>query len=326
MYKILTNSAMPESIREMVAREHLLIGPAAGEPDYDDDTMLRLIADADALLVLKVRKVKNEWLDAASRLKVVGCVSVGFDNVDVAYAAQKHIAVVHTPNAVREATAEMAIALMLSVTRGVTQYHNELKETLRCSVPHWFFDRGMMVYGKTLGIVGCGRVGKAVATRAQGLGMDVVYYDPFRMDLEQELALHLRYMELEDVLRHSDVVSIHMPYMPSTHHLMNDRTFALMKPTAYFLNTARGPIVEEAALARALKNGVIRGAALDVFEFEPEVTKELAEQDNVVMAPHVGTMLLEVRRDMVEESLSGIRAVLSGGHPVNLVPSSIVLP
>ncbi len=319
MFTILTNSRMPEDIITELEREFRLISPP-DDTDFTDDEMLALVKDADAILCLRVRKILPEWLDNAPRLKVIGNVAVGYDNIDVPYAKANNVAVVNTPKAVLEATAEHAIALLLSVARGIVRYHKELEQSLQCGVP-FFFDRDMLIYGKTLGIIGCGRVGKAVAAKARGLGMKAVYYDPFRMKPQDEEALGLTYLPFDEVLRAGDVISIHMPYTKDTHHLIDAAAFSKMRKSAYFINTARGPIVDEAALVAALKNGAIRGAALDVFEFEPAVSPELARLDNVVIVPHVGTMLLEVRKDMVNEAISGIRAVINGEIPVNLVKS-----
>jgi glyoxylate reductase len=214
---------------------------------------------------------------------------------------------------------------MLCVARGLARYHHELTPSLGCSAPSWFHDADTMLYGKTLSVIGCGRVGKAVARKAQGLGMHIVYYDPYRLDKAREQALGLRFAPFEEALGAGDVVSIHMPYTPQTHHLINDAAFARMRPSAYFINTARGPIVEEAALVRALSDNRIRGAALDVFEREPAVSPELAALGNVVLTPHVGTMILETRLAMVREALFGIRAVLSGNKPTNLVAGELTL-
>ncbi|MDR2434855.1 MAG: hypothetical protein LBD47_09845 [Treponema sp.] len=317
MRKIVANSRMPESIITELEKEFYLIIPP-GTDDFTDDEMLELVKDADAVLCLRLRKVMNEWIDNAERLKVIGNVAVGFDNIDVAYAMQKKVAVVNTPEMVREVTAELAVTLMLSMSRGIVRHHMELSKSLRCSTP-FFLDKDMLVYGKTLGIIGCGRIGKAVAAKAQGLGMKTVYYDPFRLKPEDEKALGLTYMPFEELLASGDIISIHMPYTTETYHLMNEKTFALMKPSAYFINTARGPIVDEASLIRALKNKVISGAALDVYEFEPSVPMELAALENLIIVPHVGTLTLESRTAMVAEAVSGIRAVLCGEIPKNLV-------
>jgi glyoxylate reductase len=317
MHKIVANSRMPESIIKELEKEFNLISPP-GTDDFTDAEMLGLVKDADAVLCLRLRKVMNEWIDNAARLKVIGNVAVGFDNIDVTYAAQKKVVVVNTPEMVREATAELAVTLMLSVSRGIVRHHTELSKSLRCFTP-FFLDKDMLVYGKTLGIIGCGRIGKTVAHKAQGLGMKTMYYDPFRLKPEDEKALGLVYMPFEKLLVNGDIISIHMPYTTETYHLMNEKTFALMKPSAYFINTARGPIVDEASLIRALKNKVISGAALDVYEFEPSVSMELATLENVIIVPHVGTLTLESRTAMVAEAVSGIRAVLCGETPKNLV-------
>lgn len=320
MYRLLINSQMPVSLTEEIGREFELIIPP-GDADFTDEEMLEQAKTADAMLCLKLRKVHNAWIDAGTRLRVIGNAAVGTDNIDVAYAASKGIAVVNTPIAVQEPTAELAISIMLAITRGIARYHTTLKKTLRCGMP-FFYDRDMSVCGKTLGIIGCGRIGKAVARKAQGLGMRVVYFNTHRLKAEDEAALNLTYLPFEELLKTSDVVSLHLPFTSQTHHLINESTLALMKPGAYLINAARGPIVDEAALIRALNNNAIRGAALDVYEFEPVVSEEFAQMDNVVIVPHIGTTVLEARCDMVREALSGIREVLNGNTPSNLVKLS----
>lgn len=320
MYRLLINSQIPVSLKEEFAKEFELIIPP-GDADFTDDEMQELVKSADAMLCLKLRKVHNTWIDAGTRLRVIGNVAVGTDNINVAYAASKGIAVVNTPISVQEPTAELAISIMLAITRGIARYHTELKKTLRCGMP-FFYDRDMSVYGKTLGIIGCGRIGKAVARKAQGLGMRVVYYKTNRLTQEEEAALNLTYLPFEELLKTSDVVSLHLPFTPASHHLINDRTLALMMPGAYLINAARGPIVDEAALIRALNNKTIRGAALDVYEFEPVVSEEFTQMDNVVIVPHIGTTVLEARCDMAREALSGIREVLNGNTPSNIVKLS----
>lgn len=320
MYKLLINSQMPEILKEEIAKEFELVIPQ-GDADFTDEEMLEHIKTADAMLCLKLRKVHNTWIDAAARLRVIGNVAVGTDNIDVAYAASKGVAVVNTPVAVREPTAELAISIMLAITRGIVRYHTDLKKSLRCGMP-FFYDRDMSVYGKTLGIIGCGRIGKAVARKALGLGMRVVYFKTTRLTPEEEASLNLTYLPFEELLKTSDVVSLHLPLTPATRHMINDTTLALMKPGAYLINAARGPIVDEAALIRALNNKTIRGAALDVYEFEPVVSEEFAQMDNVVIVPHIGTTVLEARCDMAREALSGVREVLSGNTPSNIVKPS----
>ena len=197
-------------------------------------------------------------------------------------------------------------------------YDRELRQTRVCR-PAMFFDRDMFLYGKTIGILGYGRIGQAMARRAKGIGMKVMYYDPFRKAAEVEAELDAKYASFEEVLKTADVVSCHMPYTPENHHIMNLEAFRMMKRTAYFVNAARGPIMCEADLVTALKTGLIKGAATDVFEKEPGVSAELAEIENVVITPHIGSNVLEARENMVHEALDGIVAVLNNSPCHNIV-------
>ena len=189
----------------------------------------------------------------------------------------------------------------------------------RTCKPDMFLDRDIFLYGKTIGIIGYGRIGQAVGRKAQGVGMKVMYYDPFRKTPEEEERLGATYGKFEEVLAKADVISCHMPYTKENHHIFNLETFKKMKPTAYFVNAARGPVMCEADLVTALKEKVIRGAATDVFEFEPGVSEELAKIENVVITPHIGSNVLEARKNMVHEALDGVDSILHGGFPVNVV-------
>jgi len=178
---------------------------------------------------------------------------------------------------------------------------------------------GSDVYGKTLGIIGFGRIGRAVARRAKGFEMRVLYYDIERAPEEVERELNAQYVDLEALLKEADYISIHAPLTPETHHMIGERELKMMKPTAYLINTARGPIVDERALVRALKEGWIAGAALDVYENEPELTPGLAELPNVVLAPHIGSASAETRTKMAEMAVSNLLSVLKGERPENIV-------
>ncbi len=261
-------------------------------------------------------------IDRGDRLKAIGNLGVGYDNIDWQYATKKGIAVVNTPTQVTETTAEHAVALMMATMRGVLRFDKQLR------AGQWGADlfpkENMELHGRTLGIMGFGRIGKVVCQKAQGLGMNVVYYDAFRATPEIEKEYGVTYLEMDELLKVSDCITLHIPYTPENHHLFNKETFAKMKPGAYLINAARGPIVDEAALVEALKDGTLGGAGLDVFEEEPKVHPGLLELDNVVLTPHIASAIRQTRMNMATESLSGVMGVLRGEKPVNVINKQVL--
>ncbi len=187
-----------------------------------------------------------------------------------------------------------------------------------------FSDIDCEVYGRTLGIMGFGRIGKMVCKKAQGLGMKVIYFDKYRASQEVEKEYNVTYMSFDDVVKNSDCITLHMPYIPENHHIFNAEVFRAMKDSAYLINAARGPIVDEKALAKALKDGTIKGAGLDVFEDEPNVEPELLELDNVTLTPHIASCTLKARMGMCREALGGIIGVLEGKKPYNVVNPEVL--
>lgn len=260
--------------------------------------------------------------DAAKKLKAIANFGVGYDKIDVKYATQLGLPVLNTPTQVTEATAEMAVALIMSVMRGVPRYDRQVRQ--KEWIAPLFSDLNTMIAGSTLGIVGFGRIGRCVARKARGLGMRIIYFDKLRAPLEVEGEFEAQYRSLDDVLRESDCVSVHAPYFPENHHLFDAGAFARMKPSAYFVNTARGKLVDEAALCEALKNGVIKGAGLDVYESEPnDVYEGLLALDNVVLTPHVASLTMRSRMAMCAEALEGLTAVMEGRVPFNVVNAEV---
>lgn len=284
---------------------------------WTKEEILAVLPQADVMITLQDYQFKKELIDAAVKLRVIGGVGSGTDNLDVAYAKEKGIAVVNAPRSLIDATSEMTVALMMAVCRGVVQYDRELRRDLVMHRP-LYFCRDISLYNKTLGVIGMGRIGYAVAQKAHGLGMKIIYSNFNRAAPEQEAALGgAEYMSSEDVLRQADVVTLHIPLMDSTYHYINEERLALMKPESYLINAARGPIVEEKALIKALKEGRIKGAALDVHEFEPNLSPEIAQLDNIVVTPHCCTNIASERIKMLHETLQGVQAVLAGERPYN---------
>jgi glyoxylate reductase len=272
-----------------------------------------------AVLALLTEKIDAELMDAAGpQLKLVSNYAVGFDNIDLDAAAERNVVVTNTPGVLTDAVAEHAVALMMSVCRRVPESD---RFTRAGKYKSWepMLLLGMQLKGKTLGVIGLGRIGSGVAERAaKGMGMKVLYND-MKRDENFEKDLGAVYASTEDVLRQADVVSIHVPLLPSTKHLIDAEKLALMKKTAYLINTSRGPIVDEKALVAALKAKTIAGAGLDVFENEPKLAPGLAKLDNVVLTPHTASATIEARSAMAELAAQAIIDVLDGRPPKNPV-------
>jgi glyoxylate reductase len=280
------------------------------------DVLLQSLAGADAAVTLLTEKVDEEFLVAAgSQLQVVSNVAVGYNNIDVAACTAHSVRATNTPDVLTDATADIAMALILMTTRRLA----EGERIIRSGDPwQWgmFYLLGTGIQQRRLGIIGMGKIGAATARRARAFGMDIVYSN--RRAIDDSLAIELRAerLTLDELLATSDVVSIHCPYSPDTHHLISVEQLDAMKPTAYLVNTARGPIVDEAALAAALQSGAIAGAGLDVFEHEPKVHPGLVGLDNVVMIPHLGSATTETRNAMATLAISNTLAVLAGRAPL----------
>lgn len=272
----------------------------------------------DALLCLLTDKIDAEVMDAEPRLKVIANYAVGFDNVDVAAATRRGIPVTNTPGVLTDTTADLAFTLLLATARRVVEADKFMRAgKYQGWAPMLFL--GQDIHHKTLGIVGFGRIGQAVAERAAGFHMRILYSDSKRASGEIENKYNAEFRELADLLRESDFVSLHVPLTESTYHLISDEEFDLMKKTAILVNTSRGPVVDEKALVRALKAGKIAGAGLDVYEREPQCEPELKELDNVIMVPHIASASVETRTKMATMAAENAVAVIRGEIPPNLV-------
>jgi glyoxylate reductase len=252
------------------------------------------------------------------RLKMVANMAVGFNNIDVEAATRLGIAVSNTPGVLSDTTADLAFALLMATARRIPEAERYLRAgKFKGWGPLLFC--GEDVHGSVLGLLGAGRIGKIVARRASGFDMKVIYYDVYRMSPEEEAEYQMTYMLMDDVLEQADFISIHTPYMSTTHHLISERELSLMKPSAILINTARGPIVDEKALAKALQNKTIAGAGLDVFENEPAVEPELLAMENVVLLPHIASASLKTRTLMATMASDNIVAHFLGQRPPNIV-------
>jgi glyoxylate reductase len=254
---------------------------------------------------------------AGRRLRIVANMAVGYDNIDVEAATQRGITVTNTPGVLDETTADTAFMLLLAAARRL----GEAERLLRAGEWHAWGPKQLVgpdVWGKTLGIVGMGRIGEAVARRARGFGMKVIYSSRTeKPEADEELGAERR--ELDDLLRESDFVSVHTPLSEETRHLIGSRELSLMGESAVLVNTSRGPVVDEAALAEALAEGRIFAAGLDVYEEEPKVHPNLLELENVVLAPHIGSASIETRERMAAMAAENIVVALSGGDPLNAI-------
>jgi len=276
-------------------------------------------ANVDALATLLSDQIDAEVFDAAPRLKIVAQMAVGFDNIDVKEATKRGIYVTNTPGVLTETTADFAWALLMALARRVVEADKYVRTGQWKVGWHPMMIQGRDIYGATLGIVGLGRIGCALAKRAKGFDMTVLYYDVMRRpDFEKEY--NIKFTEMDTLFRKADFITINTPLTKETYHLVDEKKLRLMKKTAYIVNNARGPIVDEKALYKALKEGLIAGAALDVFEQEPTSTDNpLLKFDNVVVAPHISSASYETRSRMAEMVAQNLVAFFEGKTPPNLV-------
>ncbi|NBH10730.1 D-glycerate dehydrogenase [Amycolatopsis sp. SID8362] len=308
MAKIVVTRWIPDDAVKLLAEAGDVVVSPADRP-LTPDELHEFVAGADAVVGMLHDRLDGAFADAAGPdLKVVANVAVGYDNVDVPALAARGIVVTNTPGVLTDATADLAFGLLLAVTRRL----GEGERLLRSRTP-WSFHLGFLLgsglQGKTLGIVGYGQIGRAVAKRAEAFGMEIVHSGRSNPDS----------VPFEELLARSDVVSLHCPLTPETRHLIDAAALRAMKPGAYLVNTTRGPVVDEAALADALEAGEIAGAALDVFEKEPEVEPRLLGRDDVVLSPHLGSATVETRTAMAVLAARNVAAVLAGRTPLTEV-------
>jgi glyoxylate reductase len=317
--KIVVTGKIPNAGLEVLRQAGL--DPQAWSQDVamTRQELLKQVQGAEILVTLLTEKVDSELLDAAgSQLKAVCNVAVGYNNIDVAACKARGVTVTNTPGVLTDATADIALALILMVTRRLA----EGERVIRSKTPwqwgmHYMLGTG--VTNRVLGVVGMGAIGIATARRAKACGMSVVYHSRSEIDSKIASELGAKKVSLDELLSGSDVVSIHCPSNESTHHLIGAPQFKKMKPTAFLVNTARGPIVDEQALVDALKAKEIAGAGLDVFEFEPKINEGLLDRDDVVLIPHLGSATTETRDAMAMLAASNAVAIASGKSPLTPV-------
>ena len=282
------------------------------------DELLMQVKGRDAILTMLSDRIDERLMSEAKSLKVIANYAVGYDNIDIKAATAKGIVVTNTPGVLTDSTADMAWALLFSIARRIVEGD---KVTRVGKFVGWapMFLLGRDVVGKTLGIIGAGRIGTAMAMRSRGWCMKVLYTTQSNRNAVLEEMLGAKRVDLETLLKESDFISIHTPLSEKTRHLIGAKELSLMKKTAYLINTARGSVIDEAALVNALKNKQIAGAGLDVYEEEPKLKPGLAELDNVVLAPHLGSATVESRTKMAVMAAENIIAVLNKQKPKNCV-------
>ena len=287
------------------------------------EVLLREVTQVDGLLSLLTDRIDGEVMDAAPRLRVVSNFAVGFDNIDIPAATQRRIVVTNTPEVLTETVADFAFCLMLGAARRLVEGDRYAREG-KWKTWEPLLLAGQDMYRATLGLIGLGRIGSAVARRAKGFEMRVMYYDPFRReDLEQ--SLQIEYRPFTDVLRQADFISVHVPLSEQTRHLIGRDQFSMMKPTAVFVNTSRGPVVDQQALAEALAARRIFAAGIDVFEREPVPTDDpLLAQGNAIVAPHIASASIPTRIRMATLAAENLVAVLQGKRPPNPVNPEVL--
>jgi len=313
-----TRQLFPEAVKiiEEVAEVEIFEGENNPIPR---DLLLKKARGVDGLIPLLTDRIDAELMDQADNLKVVSNYAVGYNNIDMEEATKRGIRVTNTPGVLTDTTADCAFTLMMAIARRIVEADKYIRDGkwIHAWGPKMFI--GGDIHGKTLGIVGMGRIGSAMVPRARGFDMDIIYYDCVR-NTEKESELNLECRTLEDVLESSDFVSIHVPLTPETHHMIGEEQLRMMKSTAYLVNTSRGPVVDEEALYKALKEDWIAGAALDVHEKEPtDPDSPLLELDNIVVTPHIASASVETRTKMAVIAATNCAAVMRGMEPPNLV-------
>lgn len=321
MYSVFVTRALPgqglERLREF---SEVAVFPLAREITKEE--LLQVIPDHDAVITMLADPIDADVIAASRKLKVIANYAVGFNNINITAATARGIAVVNTPDVLTDASADFAWALLLAAARRVVEADSLVRRGLFTG---WAPEQllGVEVHGKTLGIIGAGRIGQAVAKRAQGFGMRVLYHNRSRLPEAVERELSLTYVDLETLLKEADFITLHCPLTAETRRLIGTRELQLMKPSAVLINTSRGPVVDEAALVQALREKWIYGAGLDVYECEPDLYPGLAELPNVVLAPHIASAGRETRLRMVDLVVNDVIAVLQGERPRNLVNPEI---
>lgn len=295
----------------------ITIGPVGHRPDDDRQWVLDHIAEYDGVIVAKMIFDK-QMIDTAKNLKIISTYGVGFDHVDTEYAKENEIVVSNCPESVLRPTAELALTMILASARRIRDYDHTLREGVFLNADE-YDNQGYSIEGKTLGILGMGRIGQQVARFAKALGMKVIYHNRHQLDEKIEAELDAKYVDFDELIKNADFLSLHAPATDETYHIINADVFKQMKDTAFLINVARGSLVDSDALISALKNDEIAGAALDVFENEPHPRQELVEMDNVIMTPHVGSATHVARFNLSKEAANNVLSFFKDGKAINQI-------
>ena len=320
--KVLVTGNLPDDVAAPL-NEQFEVSLHGQDKPMAPDAILAGVNAADGLLCMITDTVDAELLDSAPNLKMVANFGVGYNNIDVAAATDRGIMVTNTPGVLTDATADLAMALILAVGRRVVEGDQHTRKgAFKFWAPYYFL--GHEISGKTLGIVGMGRIGEAVARRAKGFDMPLLYHNRNRLPVDREQVLGVRYVDLQTLLQQSDFVSLHVPLTSETQHMIGPQELEAMKPSAFLINSSRGPVVDEGALLTALHEKKIGGAGLDVYENEPVLTPGLGLLDNVVLLPHMGSATEETRRRMGAMAVENMVAGLKGKTPPNIVNPEVL--
>lgn len=319
--KVYVTRMIPEGALDMLA-EHFRIEVNRKQKQLEREEIIKQVRGIFGLLSLLTDPIDKKVIGGATHLKIIANFAVGYDNIDVAEATKRGIIVTNTPGVLTETTAELAWALLFSVSRRIVEADTFAREGLfEGWAPTLLL--GYDISGKTLGIIGAGRIGTTFAMKSKGFGMKILYVDT-RKNAKIERQLGAKKVTLKTLIKKSDFISIHIPLTPKTHHLIGKQQLLSMKPTAILINTARGPIIDEKALAHALKKRLIAGAGLDVFEREPAITKKLLTLTNVVLTPHIGSASVETRERMAIMAAQSIIDVYKKRTPENIVNREVL--
>lgn len=317
MSKVYLSAKLPEVATKTLTDAGLDVSVFAGDGLISHEELLKNVTDADFLITPLSTKVDKVIIDAAPKLKLIANFGAGFNNIDTAYAKEKGIPVTNTPAVSTNAVAEVTIGLILALSHRIVEGDQKMRHE---GFPGWapLYFLGHEIAGKTLGVVGLGNIGSDVARKANALGMNVQYYKPNRLSDPEERSMKVKYVSLDELIKTSDYISINAPQTADNHHQFDADAFKAMKSTASIINVGRGPIIDEAALLDALKAGEIAGAALDVYEKEPEVDDGFKTLKNVILTPHVGNATAEAR-DAMANIVAGNVVLVNKGEAAKFI-------
>ena len=320
-HKILLTHQLPAEGLKLLERDFEIKVPE--NKHFSKQELEALIPEYEVLIPVFGFEIGQDVIEKAENLKIIANYGAGYNNIDVKTATARGILVTNTPETVIEPTAELAFALLLALVRRIAEFDRKIKhkEEIQWEV---MANLGHTLEGKTLGIIGMGNIGKSMAQKAKSFGMSILYYRRNALDYTDERIYSAHYANLDELIRKSDIISVHTPLTKDTHHLLGDKAFMKMKPGAFIINTSRGAVIHEKSLIRYLRNGHLGGAGLDVYEFEPRISEELLEMTNVILVPHIGTASYETRTAMTEEAAYNIIKFYKGVNPPNLINPEVL--